>query len=122
MIAKAVALATLVAFSHTASTPNAGPTVDVAYTTFLGNASVPGVHFYGGIRYAAPPLSNLRWRAPQPLDESLVKNVQKNVTDARWFGDICLQQPATLGTDGGQDPMYRSSSHCSPMFIHPQTV
>lgn len=107
MLAATVLLAGLSAFARGASTPSSGPTVNVGYTTLLGNASVPGVHFYGGIRYAVPPLGNLRWRAPQPLDERTVQGSKKNVTDARWFGDICLQQPATLGTDGACSCVYQ---------------
>ena len=76
------------------------PTVDVGYTSFLGNTSIPGVHFFGGIRYAQPPLGPLRWRPPQALDETPKRGAQKNVTAAGWFGDICLQQPATLGSEG----------------------
>ena len=72
-----------------------GPIVDVGYAAFLGNASVPGVHFFGGIRFVQPPLGELRWRPPAELDETPTQN--KTLTDAQWFGDICLQQPAELG-------------------------
>ncbi|TFY63048.1 hypothetical protein EVJ58_g3474 [Rhodofomes roseus] len=77
------------------STNGTGPMVDVGYAAFLGNASVPGVHFFGGIRYAQPPLGELRWRPPAALNET--PTTYKSVTDAQWFGDICLQQPAQVG-------------------------
>jgi hypothetical protein len=78
----------------------AGPIADVGYAAYLGNVYTPGVHFFGGIRYAQPPLGDLRWRVPAPLDEA--PRAHKNVTDARAFGEICLQQPASLdlGSDG----------------------
>ena len=32
-------------------------------------AENPGVYVYRGIPYAAPPIGNLRWKAPQPVVE-----------------------------------------------------
>ncbi|CCM06269.1 uncharacterized protein FIBRA_08519 [Fibroporia radiculosa] len=72
-----------------------GPVVDVGYASFLGNASLPGVEFFGGIRYVQPPLDDLRWRAPEMLNETPVAD--KNITDARHWGSICIQQPAQVG-------------------------
>ncbi|KAH7105923.1 carboxyesterase [Auriculariales sp. MPI-PUGE-AT-0066] len=81
------------------------PTVETAYTIFQGTPSTePGVQFFGGIRYAQPPLGDLRWRAPQALDESPpARGVAKNVTDASAYGNICLQQPGTLDWNGQSD-------------------
>ncbi|PCH36462.1 carboxyesterase [Wolfiporia cocos MD-104 SS10] len=71
-----------------------GPVVDVGYASFLGNSSIPGVDFFGGIRYVEPPLGDLRFRAPQLLDETPREH---NITDARKWRSICIQQPAQVG-------------------------
>jgi carboxylesterase type B len=73
---------------------NLGPVVDLGYAAFAGNATQPGVHFFGGIPYAEPPLGNLRFRAPRALNE---KNRAKAVQDARNWGPLCIQQPAVVG-------------------------
>lgn len=41
------------------------PLVDVSYTKYEGTALQNGVTQWLGIRYAAPPLGNLRFAAPQ---------------------------------------------------------
>jgi len=77
-------------------TAAAGPVVDLGYAAFLGNASLPDVHFFGGIPYAKAPLGDMRFRAPVQLDED-VPHPQKAVTDARNWGPLCIQQPAVVG-------------------------
>lgn len=49
------------------------PLVDLGYSRFLGSALPNGVSQWLGMRYAAPPLGNLRFRAPQdpPLNRSI---------------------------------------------------
>jgi para-nitrobenzyl esterase len=46
-----------------------------------------GVRTFRGIPFAAPPVGDLRWKAPQP-----VKNWE-NVREAVKFGPRCMQQP-----------------------------
>lgn len=41
------------------------PLVDVSYTKYLGSAYSSGVTQWLGIRFAAPPLGDLRFSAPQ---------------------------------------------------------
>lgn len=78
-----------------------GPVVDLSYTAYAGNATSPtgeansSVVFFGGIPYAQAPLGNLRFRAPQPLNETATGN--GTVVDARNFATPCIQQPAVLG-------------------------
>lgn len=82
-----------------------GPVVDLGFAAYAGNATSPtgetnsSVVFFGGIPYAQPPLGNLRFRAPQPLNESVPAGEGANVTvvDARNFAAPCIQQPAELG-------------------------
>ncbi|GKT55100.1 carboxylic ester hydrolase [Colletotrichum tofieldiae] len=40
-------------------------TVDLGYARYSGNVLPSGVNQFLGMRYAAPPIGNLRWRAPQ---------------------------------------------------------
>ena len=63
--------------------------VDLNYTSYRGTSLANGVTHWLGLRYAAPPLGDLRFRAPQaPLQK-------KSIVDADEFGAICL------GTDEG---------------------
>ena len=43
------------------------------------------IQFYGGIPYAAPPVGDLRWQAPQPAE------AWEGVRDASGFGASCPQ-------------------------------
>ncbi|PVF95225.1 alpha/beta-hydrolase [Serendipita vermifera] len=78
-----------------------GPVVDLGYAAYVGNATSPSgivnstVTFFGGIPYVRPPLGNLRFRAPQRLDESVKQN--RTVVSAQSWGPTCVQQPAVEG-------------------------
>ncbi|WRT69771.1 uncharacterized protein IL334_006762 [Kwoniella shivajii] len=74
-----------------------GPVVDLGYAVYLGNDTLPGITFFGGIPYVQPPLGDLRWREPKMIDESPKSDDQKTIVDSRNFGPICIQQPATVG-------------------------
>ncbi len=52
-----------------------------------------GVRVFRGIPFAAPPVGNLRWRAPQPSQK------WSGVREARSFSAECTQLPST-------DPLY----------------
>jgi para-nitrobenzyl esterase len=61
-----------------------------------------GVISYKGIPYAAPPVGDLRWRAPRPVDH------WKGVRSAEKYGHDCMQLPfpsdaAPLGTTPAED-------------------
>ena len=80
-----------------------GPVVNLGYAAFAGNTTAPSgekngpVTFFGGIPYAQPPLGDLRFKAPQMLDETFDGDGTTVVTDARNWGPPCLQQPAQVG-------------------------
>ncbi|OZJ01480.1 hypothetical protein BZG36_05632 [Bifiguratus adelaidae] len=61
------------------------PTIDLGYATYQGSV-IPGhVEQFLGIRYAQPPIGDLRFRAPLP--PTLVKGIQS----ATQYGNACLQ-------------------------------
>src|SRR4051812_43157676 len=53
----------------------------------LRGAGVAGVAAFRGIPYAAPPVGDLRWRAPQP------PTAWKGVRDATQYAPSCPQKP-----------------------------
>ena len=65
------------------------PVVHLNYTSYRGSAFSNGVTQWLGMRYAAPPLGDLRFREPENPPS------QGGVIDANDFGPICL------GTDAG---------------------
>ena len=91
-----------------------GPVINLGYAAFAGNSTSPTgqtngpVTFFGNIPYAQPPLGDLRFRAPVPLDENVVKGGYASVMDARNWGSPCIQQPAQvgIGSEGANIPTY----------------
>src|SRR5690349_17682810 len=74
-------------------TPAQPPAEPVVHTK-LGDVSgtpgkVPGVSAYLGIPFAAPPVGDLRWRAPQPAA------AWKGTRAADHFSPSCIQGPNT---------------------------
>nr|WP_240504551.1 carboxylesterase family protein [Tsuneonella mangrovi] len=64
-----------------------------------------GVISWKGIPFAAPPVGDLRWRAPQPAAS------WSGVRDATQYGHDCMQKPfasdaAPLGTPPAEDCLY----------------
>ena len=80
---KALCLATFLASIHGATSQPSHPTVDLGYATYEGTAQSNGQNQFLGIRFAAPPLGNLRFRKPQPPLET------RGVQQANAFGPIC---------------------------------
>ncbi|EIW77366.1 alpha beta-hydrolase [Coniophora puteana RWD-64-598 SS2] len=93
---------------YPALTSPLGPVINLGYAAYAGNTTTPTgeangtVAFFGGIPYAQPPVGELRFRAPQPLDETPASDGKPQVVDARNFGPACLQQPAVVGV-GSED-------------------
>ncbi|KAH7378570.1 Alpha/Beta hydrolase protein [Cadophora sp. MPI-SDFR-AT-0126] len=77
-----------------------GPILDLGYAKYQGvRYSSLGFNLFQGIPYAAPPVGNLRWRAPVPIEKYLNnhdKNVARNATHP---GKICVQGATTWGSN-----------------------
>ncbi|KAF2268888.1 alpha/beta-hydrolase [Lojkania enalia] len=76
LLASAIAIALLAGFDNgpsgvfaepvPAAAKRAAPTVDLGYSVYAGSFSADyNMNIFKGIRYAAPPVGDLRWRAPQ---------------------------------------------------------
>ncbi|KFA66483.1 hypothetical protein S40285_00770 [Stachybotrys chlorohalonatus IBT 40285] len=63
---------------------DSGPEVDLGYATYRGNYLDNGISEFLGMRFAEPPLGDLRWRAP--VEPQLAEGVQR----AKQFGPLCL--------------------------------
>ncbi|KIJ32592.1 hypothetical protein M422DRAFT_265616 [Sphaerobolus stellatus SS14] len=61
-----------------------GPTVNLGYSTYEGISLPNGQNQFLGIRYAAPPLRNLRFRRPQPSVQT------EGIQSAKESGPICF--------------------------------
>ncbi|OYX65490.1 MAG: hypothetical protein B7Y88_08485 [Sphingomonadales bacterium 32-64-17] len=77
-------------------------TIDVGQ---IGGATADGIESRKGIPFAQPPVGDLRWRAPQPVD------AWEGVYEATEFSNDCMQIPfaadaAPLGTPPDEDCLY----------------
>ncbi|WP_260927672.1 carboxylesterase/lipase family protein [Novosphingobium sp. 9] len=84
------------------ATPDS-PAVKIAQGTLSG-LSGEGIESFRGIPYAAPPVGDLRWRAPQPAAG------WSGTRDATHFGDDCMQDLAHNHLPAGHD--YKASEDC----------
>ncbi len=71
----------------------------------VAGAVADGVASWKGVPYAAPPLGERRWRAPQPVEP------WTGVRPATQYANDCMQQPfpsdaAPLGTSPAEDCLY----------------
>ncbi|KQN07984.1 carboxylesterase [Sphingobium sp. Leaf26] len=87
-----------------ARTATAEPVVTIADGALRG-VSADGVVAFKGIPFAAPPVGDLRWRAPQSVAR------WQGVRDAGQYGHDCMQLPfpsdaAPLGTPPAEDCLY----------------
>jgi para-nitrobenzyl esterase len=73
----------------------AAPQVTVAQGTLSGSTD-DGISVFKGIPFAAPPVRDLRWRAPQPALP------WTGVRDATQFGSICPQAGGSRAGDFGE--------------------
>lgn len=98
-------LFTLTSCVTTAPYGSADPAQARIDTGTLKGTSMDGVLSWKGIPFAAPPVGELRWRAPQPAA------AWQGVRDASAYGNDCMQIPfasdaAPLGTPPAEDCLY----------------
>lgn len=105
MLIRALFLAALAAAPTVkAQTKAVEPVVTIADGALRGVAA-DGIVAFKGIPFAAPPVGDLRWRAPQPVAH------WAGVRDAARYGHDCMQLPfpsdaAPLGTPPAEDCLY----------------
>ncbi|KNG86559.1 putative carboxylesterase [Aspergillus nomiae NRRL 13137] len=97
-------LSTLLSFlaelKNAASSKPPRPTISLDYAQYQGTRLPAGVDQYLGMRYAAPPLGELRFRAPrEPVRAS-------SVQDASVFGPVCVGTGQNVTEDTAEDCLF----------------
>ncbi|KAJ7646026.1 Carboxylesterase [Mycena polygramma] len=88
--------------STVSSSAGNGTVVDTGYAKYRGNLTFPNAVAYLGIPYAEPPLGELRFRAPVPLNTTRVSEAARGQTvDATQYPNFCIQGSAGFGDAGG---------------------
>src|SRR5439155_24940034 len=64
----------------------------------ISGTSADGVRVFKGIPFAAPPVGDLRWKAPQPVV------AWSGVKAADTFGPQCMQPPYPAGSPYAMPP------------------
>ncbi|THY64054.1 alpha/beta-hydrolase [Aureobasidium pullulans] len=82
--------------------------ISLDYATYEGTPGSDGITRFLGMQYAAPPVGDLRWKAPQdPAQATAVQSAAK-------FKDVCIGVKQTVGTgpvggfNYGEDCLYIS--------------
>ena len=65
----------------------AAPRVKLADGAMEGISTDAGIRIFRGIPFAAPPVGELRWKAPQPVKK------WQGIRPAAEFGHSCMQRP-----------------------------
>lgn len=83
------------------------PVVELSYTKYEGhyNAST-GINYFRGIPYAQPPVNELRWRKPQPIEYD--KTLKGRTMPAIDSGPRCYQAYPAEGENGAAAPAHES--------------
>ncbi|KAJ4397813.1 hypothetical protein N0V93_002050 [Gnomoniopsis smithogilvyi] len=91
------------------------PIVDLGYAKYEGTRLKVGVDQYLGIRYAQPPVGDLRFRAPrEPLPESATQ-------DATEFGPLCIGVAQSPPVDGSLSEDCLTASVFTPSNATPNS-
>jgi len=93
----------LVLFPGAARAADSGPIIAVTGGRIRGARLAKGGAVFKGIPFAAPPLGNLRWREPMPVEP------WNGVRDATSFGPLCPQItgfPAPVGWEVNEDCLH----------------
>src|SRR5215469_9335856 len=103
-ISRAGLLAGLCLLAPLAAVGSAPDRVNIDAGTLQG-ATADGVIAFKGVPFAAPPLGQLRWKPPQPVQE------WQGVRKATSYGPDCMQEPfpgdaAPLGVTPKEDCLY----------------
>ncbi|KAF4570967.1 hypothetical protein EYR36_001765 [Pleurotus pulmonarius] len=86
-------------FNFAPATQTAGPIVDLGYARYQGSVNdTTNVTSYLGIRFAEPPVEDLRWRAPRPPKKVL------GVQNATIVPPLCPQGFINISIPGGIPP------------------
>jgi len=101
---RALLLAAALSAAAASARSDGAPVVTIADGALRG-VHEEGVVAFKGIPFAAPPVGELRWRAPQPVVR------WQGVRDASRYGHDCMQLPfpsdaAPLGTPPAEDCLY----------------
>ncbi|RFU25456.1 hypothetical protein B7463_g10886, partial [Scytalidium lignicola] len=98
-----------------------GSIADLGYSRYQGTVLENGITQWLGMRYAAPPLGDLRFRAPQDP----TPNPTLQIADT--FGDVCLSTGAITITDGfSEDCLFvdvfapTHPNHPLPVYVYIQ--
>ena len=81
-----LAVSTIVAAGQEAAATSSPVRLDSGLISGIAG-SQPGVRVFKGIPFGAPPVGDLRWRAPQPVAR------WDGVRKADQFGPVCVQPP-----------------------------
>ncbi len=65
-----------------------------------------GIRVFRGVRYAAPPVGNLRWRPPQPVVR------WQGVKEADRYAPSCMQAPTAKASNAWQEGLTPVSEDC----------
>ncbi|TFK27844.1 EstA protein [Coprinopsis marcescibilis] len=105
---------TLTVMSAPSILETGGDIVDTGYARYRGNRANANTVAYLGIPYAEPPLGELRFRAPVPLNTTKIREeVGRRVIPATEYPDFAIQ-----GSTGGGDAGGAGSEDCLKINIY----